>query len=173
MRGKGASFQVAREVTMPMLPNKGQNKSAAGGLPGAQRSLEDLERRLAALEAVVSVSGGDVAITVPNNLALAVGANATLTVGRDYTLSVARNFTSTVTGESRHTYGYSYIVTINGISGWLCAGRHQMRVAGECDTQVGGGYTQSVTGPHRITGGRELVFYSSGKIYANQALTIT
>ena len=133
-------------------------------MPGAQRSLEDLERRLAALEAVISVSGGDVAITVPNNLSL--------TVGRDYTLSVARNFTATVTGESRHTYGYSYIVTINGISGWLCAGRHQTRVAGECDTQIGGGHTLNVTGSHRISGGRELVFYSGGKIYANQALTI-
>lgn len=158
-----------------MLPDKGAKVGKLAfdrRAPGAQPTLDDLQRRLAAIEAVIRVSGGDVAITVPSNLSIAVGGNATLTVARDYvadvqsnySLSVARDLITLVRGSSQFTCGINYILRVYG--------SRRTDVTMDQKAFVRGVNHMSVSGGHTHTVGGDMMLYASGQIAANKALTI-
>jgi type VI secretion system secreted protein VgrG len=145
-----------------------------------QRTIADLQRRLALLESMIAITGSDMTIRVPgslsirtdNNLSLWASANRTDKVGNAYQLDVqgactarvSGNLGLTVFGGGTFSYGVNYSVTVGA--------NQSFTVGGSRTVNVGGTSAETVGANHALTVGAQLSLSAGGRIVANKAVTV-
>jgi type VI secretion system secreted protein VgrG len=88
--------------------------------------VSNLERRLAALEAIISQSGGNVTIAAPGGLRIQTGAALAISCGSDLSIACARGLAVST--------GHNLSVTAGGLATFMSgAATFTMRSSGEVD----------------------------------------
>jgi hypothetical protein len=145
---------VCKELTMTLQMNNSIT---------LQRTVDDLQRRLALLESMIKVTGRDMSIRAPGNLTIQAGANLELRcggnrgdrVGNSYTLDVSSSYTVSTWSN------LSFSAVGNGAFQY-----------GSQDVLVGGNSNATIGGNNTISAGRIQSLTAGDMILANRPLTI-
>jgi hypothetical protein len=104
-----------------------------------QRTVADLQQRLMQLEAVIKVTGKDVAIGAFGNLTITSHDNLTISCGTNRSDSVAGNYALTVNGYGTEQFKLNYSFSTNGTVQVWALSNYRVNTQREIDFQVGTG----------------------------------